>query len=156
MKAHIGVDAETGVVHTLVTTSANVSDVTQAHALLHGEERFGVGDAGYQGAEKREEKPGAPDSMGNRHASGQAQGLAGYAGWTTARAHRTGQGQHPGQVEHPFRIIKNLFGPMKKVSYRGLAEEHSTAVHALWAGESVDWQVLERSQRQKMRAEETK
>ncbi len=38
MKAHIGVDAESGVVHTLVTTSANVSDVTQAHALLHGEE----------------------------------------------------------------------------------------------------------------------
>ena len=58
MKAHIGVDAETGVVHTLVTTSANVSDVTQAHALLHGEERFGVGDAGYQGAEKREENQG--------------------------------------------------------------------------------------------------
>ena len=42
MKAHIGVDAETGVVHTLVTTSANVSDVTRPMPWLHGEERFGV------------------------------------------------------------------------------------------------------------------
>ena len=55
MKAHIGVDAETGIVHTLVTTSANINDVTQAHALLHGEERLAFGDAGYQGVEKREE-----------------------------------------------------------------------------------------------------
>jgi IS5 family transposase len=53
MKAHIGVDAETGIVHTLVTTSANINDVTQAHALLHGEERLAFGDAGYQGVEKR-------------------------------------------------------------------------------------------------------
>src|SRR5690606_5791925 len=36
MKAHIGVDADTGITHTLVTTPANTSDVTQAHALLHG------------------------------------------------------------------------------------------------------------------------
>jgi IS5 family transposase len=38
MKAHIGVDAATGLVHSLVTTAANVHDVTQAHALLHGEQ----------------------------------------------------------------------------------------------------------------------
>ena len=71
------------------------------------------------------------------------------------RAHRTGQGQHPGQAEHPFRIIKNLFG-MKKVSWAWTGEEHSAAVTVfLWAGESVDWQILERSKAPKMR-EETK
>ena len=55
MKAHIGVDAESGLVHTLVTTAANSHDVTQAHALLHGEERVAYGDAGYRGVEKRAE-----------------------------------------------------------------------------------------------------
>ena len=55
MKAHIGVDAESGLTHTVVTTPANVSDVTQAHALLHGDEKTAFGDAGYQGVEKREE-----------------------------------------------------------------------------------------------------
>jgi IS5 family transposase len=55
MKAHIGADAESGLVHTLVTTPANTNDVTQAHALLHGEERIALGDAGYQGVETRQE-----------------------------------------------------------------------------------------------------
>ncbi|MBB1630551.1 hypothetical protein A9975_06710 [Cupriavidus sp. UME77] len=53
MKAHIGVDAESGLVHTVVGTAANVNDVTQAHALLHGEESDVFGDAGYQGIQKR-------------------------------------------------------------------------------------------------------
>jgi len=38
MKAHIGVDADSGLTHTLVTTAAHVSDITPAHALLHGDE----------------------------------------------------------------------------------------------------------------------
>ena len=55
MKAHIGVDADSGLVHTVVTTAANVNDVTQAHALLHGEETHAFGDAGYTGVTRREE-----------------------------------------------------------------------------------------------------
>ncbi len=55
MKAHIGADAASGLVHTLVTTAANVHDVNQAHALLHGEEQQVYGDSGYLGADKREE-----------------------------------------------------------------------------------------------------
>lgn len=47
MKAHIGVDAQSGLVHTLVTTAANLNDVTQAHRLLHGKEQQAFGDAGY-------------------------------------------------------------------------------------------------------------
>ena len=58
MKAHIGVDAETGLVHTVIGTAANVNDVTQGHALLHGEETVVFADAGYQGAHKRPEATG--------------------------------------------------------------------------------------------------
>ena len=53
MKAHIGVDADSGLVHTVIGTAANVHDVTQANALLHGQESSAHGDAGYQGANKR-------------------------------------------------------------------------------------------------------
>ena len=53
MKAHIGVDAESGLAHTLETTPANVSYVVVAHALLHGGEAEVYGDAGYQGVGKR-------------------------------------------------------------------------------------------------------
>ena len=50
MKAHIGVDAESGLVHTVIGTAANVNDVTQGHGLLHGQEQMVFADAGYQGA----------------------------------------------------------------------------------------------------------
>ena len=53
MKAHIGVDAGSGLAHSVVTTAATASDVTQAGALLHGAETTAWGDAGYQGVEKR-------------------------------------------------------------------------------------------------------
>ena len=55
MKAHIGVDAASGITHTLIGTAANVGDVTQAQPLLHGDETDVFGDAGYQGVEKRAE-----------------------------------------------------------------------------------------------------
>jgi IS5 family transposase len=53
MKAHIGVDAESGLVHTVRTTAGNVNDVVEANSLLHGEETDAFGDAGYQGVAKR-------------------------------------------------------------------------------------------------------
>ena len=55
MKAHIGVDAESGLVHSLVGTAANAGDVTQVDKLLHGEETHVCGDAGYTGVQKRDE-----------------------------------------------------------------------------------------------------
>ena len=55
MKCHIGVDADSGLVHTVVGTAANVNDVTEAGALIHGEETDVFADAGYQGVDKREE-----------------------------------------------------------------------------------------------------
>lgn len=58
MEVHIGVDTASGLVHTVVGTAGNVSDVTPAHALLHGDETAAIGDAGYQGVRKRPENVG--------------------------------------------------------------------------------------------------
>ncbi len=55
MKAHIGVDDASGLVHHVECTAANVADVTQVYKLLHGREDTVCGDSGYTGAEKREE-----------------------------------------------------------------------------------------------------
>ena len=55
MKAHIGVDAESGLSHSLATTAANGADVSHAHLALRGGETEAWGDAGYQGVEKRPE-----------------------------------------------------------------------------------------------------
>src|SRR5882757_3257094 len=55
MKAHVGVDAESGLVHSVIGTPANIADVTQAHDLLHGEEKVAFGDAGYTGVAARPE-----------------------------------------------------------------------------------------------------
>lgn len=53
MKAHIGVDARTGLTHTFTTTAANEHDLNQAEHLLHEDETYVFADAGYRGAEKR-------------------------------------------------------------------------------------------------------
>ena len=58
MKVHIGVDADTGLVHSMSTTAANVHDITEAHNLLHGGETMVWYDAGYQGVHKRTENLG--------------------------------------------------------------------------------------------------
>jgi IS5 family transposase len=60
MKAHVGSDAESGLVHTVVGTAANVNDVTRGHDLLHSEESTVFADAGYQGAMNRPEATGVP------------------------------------------------------------------------------------------------
>ena len=121
MKAHIGVDAETGIVHTLVTTSANINDVTQAHALLHGEERLAFGDAGYQGVEKREENRGRQVEWEIAMRPGKRKALPDTRVGRLQERIEQVKASIRAKVEHPFRIIKNLFG-MKKVSYRGLAK----------------------------------
>ena len=59
MKAHIGVDPASGVVHTVVGTAANINDLNVAGQLLHGEEQAAFGDAGYQGVHKRAEAAGS-------------------------------------------------------------------------------------------------
>ena len=60
MQAHIGVDADTGLVHSVVTTAANVADITQVPRLLHGTETQVWGDAGYAGVARRPERAPRP------------------------------------------------------------------------------------------------
>lgn len=69
MKAHIGVDADSGLVRTVRGTAANVNDVVEANSLLHGQETDDYGDAGYQGADKR------PDSQ-CKHLSASCVGIS--------------------------------------------------------------------------------
>ena len=76
MKLHIEVDSETGVMHSMTTTAANVHDVSEAHRLLHGGESQVRGDAGYRGAGKREENR----ETGGELAGGDAAGAAAETG----------------------------------------------------------------------------
>jgi IS5 family transposase len=121
MKAHIGVDATSGLVHTLIGTAGNVADVTQAHALLHGDEIAALGDAGYQGVEKRDENQGksvtwfvamkraARKALPNNKLGRQREKLEVLKASVRAK------------VEHPFHVLKNLFRH-RKTRYRGLAK----------------------------------
>lgn len=121
MKAHIGVDAESGLTHSVVATAANVSDVTQAHALLHGAEQDVFADAGYQGVAKREEHRERRVKWHVAMRPGKRRALPGSAlGRLLERIERA-KASIRARVEHPFHVVKNLFGH-RKVRYRGLAK----------------------------------
>ncbi len=127
MKAHIGVDADSGLVHTVRCSSGNVADVTEGNSLLHGQEQDVFADAGYQGVDKR------PDARGK-------------ASWHIAM----GPGKRKklnkdnpvdaliderervkasirAKVEHPFRVLKRQWGYVK-VRYRGLKKNAAQIV----------------------------
>jgi transposase, IS5 family len=119
MKAHIGVDAESGLVHTVRGTAANVNDVVEANSLLHGQESDAFGDAGYQGAAKR---PDARDDV-NWHVAmrpGKRRALD-KTKPSNALLDQVEQlkASVRAKVEHPFRVVKRQFGHVK-VRYRGL------------------------------------
>lgn len=122
MKAHIGVDADSGLVHTVRCTSGNAHDITQAHRLLHGHEKSVWADAGYQGVEKR---PGADPNVawhvamrpGKRKTLKNAGGTMGDM---LDKAEKLKAGVRA-KVEHPFRVIKRQFG-FARVRYKGLAK----------------------------------
>lgn len=121
MKAHIGVDADTGITHTVVTTPASTHDVTQAHALLHGEECIAFGDAGYQGVEKREENLNTQVQWKVAMRPGKRRALPDtLVGRITEQAEKF-KASVRAKVEHPFHIIKNIF-QLRKVRYRGLSK----------------------------------
>jgi len=118
MKAHIGVDAESGLAHSLETTSANVSDVATAHALLHGGEDRVWGDSGYQGVGQREENRDKAVDWQVAMKRGKRK-LLDQSGPEEAAEHRKGSVR--AKVEHPFLYVKRHFG-YRKVRYRGLAK----------------------------------
>jgi IS5 family transposase len=120
MKVHAGVDKDSGLIHSVVVTAANVHDLTPAAELLHGDEEVVYGDAGYQGIAKRPEMTGKTAEFrvamrpGKRRAlpdtpEGRLDDLV-----ETAKAHFRSKG------EHPFRVIKQQFG-FQKTRLRGLA-----------------------------------
>ena len=117
MKAHIGVDAQSGLVHTVVGTAANVNDVTQGHSLLHGEEEVVFADAGYQGATKRAEATGVDWHVALRPGKRRQQKHTPW-GQLIEQAEKL-KASIRAKVEHPFRVIKRQFGYIK-VRYRGL------------------------------------
>ena len=127
MKAHIGVDAESGLVHTVRGTSGNVNDVIEANSLLHGQESVVFGDAGYQGVEKR------PDATADvtwhvamRPGTRKALNKDNPADALINKAEKLKAGIRA-KVEHPFRVIKRQFGHVK-VRYRGLKKNTAQLV----------------------------
>ena len=132
MKAHIGVDADSGLVHTVVGTAANVNDVTQAHALVHGDESAVFADAGYQGVDKREDTQ-AIDTQWHVAMRPGKRRLLDKADPNDAIAEQLEhvKARIRAKVEHPFRVIKRQFGHMK-VRYRGLAK-NTAQLHTLFA-----------------------
>ncbi|MFR0693450.1 IS5 family transposase [Pseudomonas sp. NY15435] len=128
MKAHIGADAESGLVHSVVGTAANVADVTQVDQLLHGEENVVCADAGYTGVEKRPEHEGraviwqiAARRSTYKHLSKRS------TLYQARRKIEKAKAQVRAKVEHPFRVIKRQFGYVK-VRFRGLAKNTAQLV----------------------------
>jgi IS5 family transposase len=121
MKAHIGVDADSGLVHTVRGTPAHVNDVVEGNQLLHGQEEVVFGDAGYQGVDKRADaKAGVRWHVAMK--PGQRRGLdkTHVIDALVDKVERL-KASVRAKVEHPFRVIKQQFG-YAKVRYRGLAK----------------------------------
>ena len=127
MKAHIGADADSGLVHTVRGTSGHVSDIAEANTLLHGQESVAFGDAGYQGVEKR------PDARADvtwhvamRPGKRKALNLENPLDAITNQIEKC-KASIRAKVEHPFRVVKRQFG-FVKVRYRGLKKNTAQLV----------------------------
>ena len=121
MKAHIGVDEESGLVHHVECTAANVNDVTQVHKLLHGKEDTICGDSGYTGADKREELQGVEAAFWIAEKPSKLRALKNKRERKYAERWEHFKASLRAKVEHPFRVVKRQFG-YTKVRYRGLAK----------------------------------
>lgn len=120
MKAHIGVDAKSGLTHSLKTTAANEHDLNQVGNLLHGEEAFVFADAGYQGAENREELADVKAQWAIAMRPGRLKELKKHPHKNKAViAFERLKSSIRAKVEHPFRIIKRQFG-FVKARFKGL------------------------------------
>jgi len=131
MKAHIGVDAQSGLVHRVIGTAAHVCDVSQTEGLLHGAEKTVHADAGYQGAHKRPELAGRELDWQIAAKRGKIKALPEGEEQERWRQIERRKAQVRAWVEHPFHILKNLF-KHRKVRYRGLAK-NTAQLHTLFA-----------------------
>ncbi len=134
-KAHIGVDKDTGLVHHLETTAANVHDVTVTQSLLTGEEEVVYGDSGYLGAEKREDaitrnKAGKKIRYKiNRRPSQSKNNTLRSRGQIKRREREKSSVR--AKVEHVFGVVKGLFG-YRKTRYKGRRKQ-SAKLHMMFA-----------------------
>ena len=131
MKAHIGVDAETGLVHGVRATPANTHDLREAGALLHGGEEEVWADAGYRGIEKWVDREAARCSGMWRDRGGGSPGAG-----RGAVAARTGHASVRAKV-HPF-LVKRRFGYREGPRYRGLAK-NMERIACSWASRTCSW-----------------
>jgi IS5 family transposase len=130
MKAHIGVDVASGLVHTVVGTAANEADITQVAKLMHGQEEDMFGDAGYTGADKRPELADRDVSWNIAIKRSIIKALP-QALREVAEPVERALAQVRAVVEHPFHIIKNRFRH-KKLRYRGL-KKNTAQLYTLFA-----------------------
>ena len=123
MKAHIGADRDSKLVHTVVVTAANVADITRTAELLHGQETQVHADAGCTGVEKRAEIAALERKIDWQIARkrGQIKARVEGAEKETLKAVEKAKASVRAFVEHPFHILKNIFRH-RKVRYRGLAK----------------------------------
>ena len=127
MKAHIGADADSGLVHTVRGTSGNVNDVTEGNSLLHGQETVVFADAGYQGIEKRADaNPDVTWHVAMRPGKRRTLSKDSAVDALLEQAEKLKAGIRA-KVEHPFRVIKRQFG-FVKVRYRGLKKNTAQLV----------------------------
>jgi len=125
MKAHIGVDSKSGMVHAILATAANEHDITCTSQLLHREETVVYGDAGYTGISERPEIRNGHEQVewkiALRH-SFLARMKDGPDKDAVVNAEHE-KASIRAKVEHQFHIVKNLFG-FRKLRYRGIAKNH--------------------------------
>ncbi len=127
MKAHIGADADSGLVHTIRGTAANVNDVVEGNALLHGNETVAFGDAGYQGVDKRPDaNVGVTWRVAMRPGKRRALDKGNEIDALIDKTEKL-KASVRAKVEHPFRVIKRQFGYLK-VRYRGLKKNTAQLV----------------------------
>jgi transposase, IS5 family len=119
MKAHIGVDAKSGSIHSHETTPANDHDITQTGNLLHGEEKDAFGDSGYRGVEKREELKESKTQWHIAMMNSKRKKLGDSPLCQVLEKLEKLKASIRSKVEHPFRIIKRQFG-FTKVRYKGM------------------------------------
>lgn len=120
MKAHIGVDSESGLVHTVVGTAAIVNDLTQAGALVHGPQTWAFGDAGYRGVEKHAEAKGPDWFVAMQPGKRRALDLMKKLARLLEKVEQL-KASVRAKVEHPFHVVKNLFR-YRKTRYKGIAK----------------------------------
>lgn len=126
MKAHIGVDAESGLVHSLRTTTAKTHDKVEMENLLHGKERAIFGDKGYVSDKDKRQSREDGVYWGVLDKAKPKKKLS-----STQKKRNRLHGSIRAKVEHPFRVIKRQFGYMK-TRYRGLAK-NTAQLYSLFA-----------------------